>query len=46
MEDNYWWAWQDLNLRPPGYQPGAPAKLSYTPLSNLPTGIPILNMPI
>ena len=46
MEENYWWAWQDLNLRPPGYQPGAPAKLSYTPLSNLRTSIPILNMPI
>ena len=26
------WARPDLNRRPPGYQPGAPAKLSYGPL--------------
>ena len=25
------WARQDLNLRPPGYQPGAPTNLSYPP---------------
>ena len=25
------WARPDLNRRPPGYQPGAPAKLSYGP---------------
>jgi hypothetical protein len=25
------WAQSDLNRRPPGYQPGAPAKLSYGP---------------
>lgn len=25
------WAKQDLNLRPPGYQPGAPTSLSYPP---------------
>ena len=25
------WARSDLNRRPPGYQPGAPAKLSYGP---------------
>ena len=25
------WAQPDLNRRPPGYQPGAPAKLSYGP---------------
>ncbi len=27
----YWWAQRDLNSRPPGYQPGAPASLSYGP---------------
>ena len=27
------WAQSDLNRRPPGYQPGAPAKLSYGPLA-------------
>jgi hypothetical protein len=26
------WAQSDLNRRPPGYQPGAPAKLSYGPM--------------
>ena len=26
------WAQSDLNRRPPGYQPGAPAKLSYGPV--------------
>ena len=26
-----WWAWRDLNSRPFGYQPNAPAKLSYKP---------------
>ena len=27
------WAQPDLNRRPPGYQPGAPAKLSYGPIT-------------
>ena len=26
------WAQSDLNRRPPGYQPGAPANLSYGPV--------------
>ncbi len=29
------WAQSDLNRRPPGYQPGAPAKLSYGPATSV-----------